>query len=143
MAPKAYSPRYLFCIFFLDCWFKRKRSLVCFDLIYETLFYRPNYFGNFSYNTKYGNILQKTGSLANSKVNCIGFYWYKFNKLWKHYKMLENILEFLRLTFFQSVFLLQIKTNQGPLSLKSTIKEKYAEEISQWIRFSNYFKDLT
>ena len=22
---KAYSPRYLFCIFFLDCWFKRKR----------------------------------------------------------------------------------------------------------------------
>ena len=57
---KAYSPRYLFCIFFLDCWFKRKRYLVCFDLIYETLFYRPNYFGNYSYNMKYGNILQKT-----------------------------------------------------------------------------------
>ena len=57
---KAYSPRYIFCIFFLDCWFKRKRYQVCFDLIYETLFYRPNFFGNYSYNMKYGNILQKT-----------------------------------------------------------------------------------
>ena len=47
---KAYSPRYIFCIFFLDCWFKRKRYQVCFDLIYETLFYRPNFFGNYSYN---------------------------------------------------------------------------------------------
>ena len=58
--PKAYSLRHLFCIFFLDCWLMRKRYLVCFDFIYETLFYRPNYFGNYSYNTKYGNILQKT-----------------------------------------------------------------------------------
>ena len=33
MLIKAYSPRYLFCIFYLDCWFKRKRYLVCFDLI--------------------------------------------------------------------------------------------------------------
>ena len=57
---KAYLPRYLFCIFLLDCWFKKKRFQVCFDFIYETLFYRPNYFGNYSYNTKYGNVLQKT-----------------------------------------------------------------------------------
>ena len=26
--PKGYSPRHLFCIFFLDCWFKRKRYTV-------------------------------------------------------------------------------------------------------------------
>ena len=52
---KAYSPRYLFCISFLNCWLRR-RYPVCLDLIYETLFYRPNY----SFNTKYGNVLQKT-----------------------------------------------------------------------------------
>ena len=50
-------------------------------------------------------------SLANNNVNCIGFYWYKFNKLRKCYEMLKNILYFLRLTFFQSVFLLQKGTS--------------------------------
>ena len=50
-------------------------------------------------------------SLANINVNCIGFYWYKFNKLRKCYEMLKNILYFLGLTFFQSVFLLQKGTS--------------------------------
>ena len=54
---------------------------------------------------------RKPGSLANNNVNCIGFYWYKFNKLQKHYKMLKNISYFLRLTFFQSVFLPQKGTS--------------------------------
>ena len=54
---------------------------------------------------------RKPGSLANDNVNCIGFYWYKFNKLRKHYEMLKNILYFFRLTFFQSVFLLQKGTS--------------------------------
>ena len=35
---------------------------------------------------------RKPGSLANNNVNCIGFYWYKFNKLQKRYEMLKNIL---------------------------------------------------
>ena len=30
---------------------------------------------------KYGIWKYITGSLANINVNCIGFYWYKFNKL--------------------------------------------------------------
>ena len=43
---------------------------------------------------------RKPGSLANNNVNCIGFYWYTFNKLRKRYEMLKNIFYFLRLTFF-------------------------------------------
>jgi hypothetical protein len=54
---------------------------------------------------------RKPGSLANNNVNCIGFYWYKFNKLRKCYEMLKNISDFLVLTFFQSVFLLQKGTS--------------------------------
>jgi hypothetical protein len=47
---------------------------------------------------------RKPGSLANNNVNCIDFYWYKFNKLWKRYEMLKNILYFLCLTFFSIRF---------------------------------------
>ena len=47
---------------------------------------------------------RKPNSLANNNVNCIGFYWYKFNRLWKHYEMLKNIIYFLRLTFFSIRF---------------------------------------
>ena len=54
---------------------------------------------------------RKPGSLAKNYINCIGFYWYKFNKLLKCYEMLKSILYFLRLTFFQSVFLLQKGTS--------------------------------
>ena len=74
---------------------------------------------------------RKSGSLANDNVNCIDFYWYKFNKLWKDYEMLKNILYFLCLTFFDLFFCCR----RVPLSLKSTIKKNYAEEISRWITF--------
>ena len=43
---------------------------------------------------------KKPGSLANNNVNCIGFYWYKFEKLLKCYQMLKSILYFLHLTVF-------------------------------------------
>ena len=97
---------------------------------------------------------RKPGSLANDNVNCIDFYWYKFNKLWKCYEMLKNILYFLCLTFFRSIssnitsalehlkFVLKnewvswvVYCKKVPLSLKSTIKKKYAEEIFRWISF--------
>ena len=35
---KAYSPRYLFCVFFFDCWFKRKRYPSATDFLSNTCF---------------------------------------------------------------------------------------------------------
>ena len=54
---------------------------------------------------------RKPASLANNNVNCIGFYWYKFNKLQKCYEMLKNLKKILSLTFFRSVFMLQKSTS--------------------------------
>ena len=44
---------------------------------------------------------RKPGRIANNNVNCIGFYWYKFNKLQKRYDMLKNIKYFLPLYLIQ------------------------------------------
>ena len=81
---------------------------------------------------KYGIWKYITGSLANINVNCIGFYWYQFNKLWKCYEILKNILYFCTWLFFNPFFCCR----RVPLSLKSIIKKKYAEEISRWITIS-------
>ena len=75
---------------------------------------------------------RKPASLANNNVNCIGFYWYKFNKLQKCYEMLKNFLNFLVWLFFDPF----LCCRRVPLSLKSTIKKKCAEENSRWITFS-------
>ena len=78
---------------------------------------------------------RKPGSLAKNNINCIGFYWYKFNKLLKCYEMLKSIF-FCAWLFFSPFFCCR----RVPLSLKSTIKKRYAEEISQWITFRTYLQ---
>ena len=78
---------------------------------------------------------RKPASLANNNVNCIGFHWYKFNKLQKCNEMLKNFLNFLVWLFFDPF----LCSRRVPLSLKSTIKKKCAEENSRWITFSNGF----
>jgi hypothetical protein len=75
---------------------------------------------------------RKPGSLANNNVNCIGFYWYKFNKLQKVMKCWRIFYSFCAWLFFNPFFCCR----RVPLSLKSTIKKKYAEELSRWITFN-------
>ena len=101
---KAYSPRFLFCIFYLDCWFKRKRYLVCFDLFYEALFYSQNYFGNYTWLFSDPFPSNMTSALVH----------------------LEFVLKYKWVSWV-------VCCRRVPLSLKSTIKKKYTEEISRWI----------
>ena len=71
ISPKGYSPRYLFCIFFLDCWFKRKR----YPSAAEKRIENKSSTKNIKYSSTFHNVFVVYQTYTNRNQCNLHYYW--------------------------------------------------------------------